>query len=64
MTLEDVRNKNIGVVPIHLRDTHYSGAQELGNGAKYKYPHNYPNNYVEQQYLPDELVGKKYLTLS
>ncbi|MBR1738300.1 MAG: replication-associated recombination protein A, partial [Firmicutes bacterium] len=39
---------------------HYGGAKELGNGIGYKYAHDYPNNYVQQQYLPDELVGKKY----
>lgn len=41
-------------VPMHLRDAHYSGSQKLGHQG-YKYPHDYPNHYVEQQYLPDEL---------
>ncbi|MCD1258264.1 replication-associated recombination protein A [Paenibacillus athensensis] len=41
-------------VPLHLRDTHYKGAEQLGH-AGYKYPHNYPGHYVDQQYLPDAL---------
>jgi putative ATPase len=43
-----------------LRDRHYPGAVEMGHGDGYKYAHDYEDNYVEQQYLPDELVGKKY----
>ncbi len=46
-------------VPVHLRDAHYSGAANLGN-VGYKYAHDYPNHYVEQQYLPDALVGEKF----
>lgn len=56
----DVRNKNCGSVPKHLRDAHYPGAKALGHGLTYKYPHSFPGGWVEQQYLPDELVGKKY----
>ena len=56
----DVRHLNCGTVPKHLRDAHYPGAKALGHGLEYKYPHNYPGGWVEQQYLPDELVGKKY----
>ena len=41
-------------VPLHLRDTHYNGAEKLGHKG-YKYPHDYPGHYVEQQYLPDEI---------
>lgn len=48
-----------GEVPSHLKDTHYDGAAQLGRGG-YKYPHDYPNSYVEQSYLPDELKGKRY----
>ncbi|MGN0435506.1 MAG: replication-associated recombination protein A [Wujia sp.] len=44
-------------VPVHLRDAHYSGAAKLGN-VGYKYAHDYPNHYVEQQYLPDQLTDK------
>ncbi len=58
--ISDVHNKNCGNVPIHLRDTHYGGAAKLGHGLEYKYPHDYPNAWVEQQYLPDELVGSTY----
>lgn len=47
-------------VPKHLRDAHYPGAKELGHGTGYKYPHNYPGGWVEQQYMPDELAGRKY----
>lgn len=56
----DVRHKNCGSVPKHLRDAHYPGAAKLGHGLDYKYPHNYPGGWVAQQYLPDELVGTKY----
>lgn len=56
----DVRQKNCGVVPAHLRDAHYAGAQKLEHGIMYQYPHAYPGNYVEQQYLPDALLGSVY----
>jgi putative ATPase len=58
--LADVRQKNIGRVPIHLRDASYSGAKKWGHGRDYKYPHSYPGAHVEQQYLPDELKGTSY----
>lgn len=58
--MQDVKDIQIDSLPTHLRDTHYKGASKLGRGAGYKYPHDYPGNYVEQQYLPDELVGKTY----
>ena len=58
--LEDVQHKNVGTVPSHLRDTHYSGAKELEHGMGYKYAHLYPHHYVKQQYLPDELVEEVY----
>ena len=58
--LSDVRNIRIKTVPPHLKDAHYSGAKELEHGIGYKYAHDYPNHYVEQQYLPDELVGTVY----
>lgn len=47
-------------IPTHLQDAHYKGAAKLGRGTGYKYAHNYPNNYVEQQYLPYELNGKEF----
>ncbi|MBE7052216.1 MAG: replication-associated recombination protein A [Ruminococcaceae bacterium] len=58
--LADIRNGNAGTIPAHLRDGHYGGAQKLGRAIGYKYPHSYPNSYVKQQYLPDNLVDKKY----
>ncbi|MGV3024623.1 replication-associated recombination protein A [Clostridium thermobutyricum] len=57
--IKDLENMNFGDIPNHLKDCHYGGAKNLGVGG-YKYPHSYPNNYIKQQYLPDELVGKKY----
>lgn len=47
-------------IPTHLQDAHYKGAAKLGHGTGYKYAHDYPNNYVEQQYLPYELSGKEF----
>ena len=55
-----VRNQETGQVPAHLRDAHYGGAQKLGHGIGYKYAHNYPEHYVKQQYLPDEMVGETF----
>lgn len=47
-------------IPAHLQDAHYKGAAKLGHGTGYKYAHDYPNNYVEQQYLPYELSGQEF----
>lgn len=47
-------------VPAHLQDKHYKGAEKLGHGLNYKYAHDYPNHYVKQQYLPDELEGSVF----
>ena len=44
-------------IPVHLQDRHYSGAEKLGRGDGYKYAHDYPKHYVEQQYLPYEMQG-------
>ncbi len=62
--MEDVKNIKIESVPNHLKDSHYPGAAKMGHGIGYKYAHDFPNNYVEQQYLPDELIGKEYYKLS
>ncbi len=62
--LEDVRAGRIGVVPPHLRDAHYSGAERLGHGKGYQYAHDAPHAIAPQQYLPDELVGRRYYTPS
>ena len=58
--ISDVRHKDCGRVPDHLKDSHYSGASKLGHGKAYKYAHNYPNGYVKQQYLPTPLVDATY----
>ena len=60
MALYDLDNIEIGDIPLHLKDAHYEGAKKLGRGVEYKYPHNYPNNYVQQQYLPDAIKDKRY----
>src|SRR3954469_25035729 len=57
---EDVRNGAVGEVPAHLRDAHYQGAKTLGHGAGYEYPHDHPEGWVPQQYLPDEQADKRY----
>lgn len=58
--LEDIETKNIGDIPLHLKDSHYYGAEKLNRGVDYKYPHNYKNNYIDQQYLPDKLRSSIY----
>lgn len=58
--LSDVRQGKGSQIPDHLRDAHYQGASELGRGVEYKYPHNYDNAWVKQQYLPDTLSHAKY----
>ena len=55
-----VKERPHGQIPPYLRDAHYSGAKDLGRGIDYKYPHNYKDHYVEQQYLPDELKGTRF----
>lgn len=58
--IKDVEEKSIGGIPVHLRDSSYSGAKKLGHGIGYLYPHDYEGNYVKQQYLPSELMGTVY----
>ena len=58
--LSDVRQGKSGNIPSHLQDSHYQGAQKLGRGTNYQYPHNYPNHWVKQQYLPDTLKHTQY----
>ena len=58
--MADVEAGNGVEVPEHLKDSHYGGAQKLGHGVDYKYPHNYKNHYVKQKYLPEKLRGRKY----
>ena len=58
--MADIKSGFCGEVPTHLKDAHYGGAEKLGRGVEYKYPHSYPDHYVRQQYLPDEIKNKKY----
>ena len=58
--LKDVEEKRISGVPLHLRDASYRGGADLGHGRDYRYPHEYPEHWVAQQYLPDDLVGTRY----
>ena len=58
--LEDVQNKDTGTIPMHIRNASSQGMENFGYGKGYKYPHDYPNHIVKQQYLPDKMVGTKY----
>lgn len=58
--LEDVRTKDTGEIPMHIRNAEVKGMENFGYGQGYKYPHNYPGHVVEQQYLPDKMLGTKY----
>lgn len=58
--LETVKNKNCGAIPFHLKDAHYSGAAKLGHGIDYKYPHDYKNGYIQQQYMPTNIKNEIY----
>ena len=60
MALEDVANKDTGTIPMHIRNAPAEGMEQFGYHEGYKYPHDYPGHYVEQQYLPDKMVGTKY----
>lgn len=58
--LSDVREIDTGTIPMHIRNNVASGMEEEGYGVGYKYPHNFENNYIQQQYLPDKIKDKKY----
>ena len=58
--LEDVKTKDTGEVPMHIRNAAADGMEQFGYHEGYKYPHDYPGHYVEQQYLPDKMLGTKY----
>ena len=58
--MADAQKGGFGPVPVHLRDTHYKGADRLGSGEGYKYPHDFPGHYVKQEYMPPEVRGRKY----
>ena len=57
--MESVQTKRTSV-PAHLQDAHYGGHENLGHGVGYRYAHDYPNHYVKQQYLPDEIKGSVF----
>lgn len=58
--LEDLKSGVHGTVPQHLRDSHFTGAEKLGRGKGYRYPHAYEGHYVKQAYLPEQLSGRIY----
>lgn len=58
--IADVKHKQTGTIPASLKDAHYKGASKLGHGNNYIYPHDYPNDWIAQQYLPTPLLGVQY----
>ncbi len=58
--MADVRNGKGQVIPSNIQDSHYGGAEKLGHGKGYIYPHPFPHHYVEQNYMPEDLKGKVY----
>ena len=58
--MADAQKGGFGPVPVHLRDTHYQGHERISSGEGYKYPHDFPNHWVRQEYMPLEVRGKKY----
>jgi putative ATPase len=58
--IADIRSGKSGEIPAHLKDAHYKGAEKLGRGIDYQYPHDFENGWVKQQYLPNSLKKKKY----
>lgn len=62
--LEDVKTKDTGEVPMHIRNAPIEKMKELGYSQGYLYPHDFPGHYVEQQYLPDKMLGTKYYNKS
>ena len=60
--MADLRTSGNLPIPRHLRDGHYAGSKELGNAENYKYPHAYPEKWVDQQYLPDKLKSASYFS--
>lgn len=62
--MEAVKSEKIMPVPVHLQDKHYKGAEKLGHGAGYQYPHDFPSHYVKQRYLPDNLAERVFYHMS
>lgn len=58
--MSDLSNMDTGDIPSHLKDSHYGGAKNLGHGDGYMYAHAYPDHYVKQQYLPDNIKNRVY----
>ena len=58
--LDDVSTKDTGTIPMHIRNAPAEGMEQFGYHEGYKYPHDYPGHWVEQQYLPDKMLGTKY----
>ena len=58
--LNDVKNKDTGNIPMHIRNAPAQGMEIFGYHEGYKYPHDYPGHWIEQQYLPDKMLGTKY----
>lgn len=58
--LSDLKHKDSGLIPAHLRDASYQGAAKFGHGINYRYPHDFAGNFVQQAYLPDALQGVSY----
>ena len=59
-SVADAQKGGFGPVPVHLRDTHYAGHERIGSGAQYKYPHDYPGHWIQQEYMPPEVKGRRY----
>lgn len=60
LAMKDLENKDVGEIPNNLKDAHYTGASKLNRGTGYKYPHDYENHFVKQQYLPDNIKDVVY----
>lgn len=58
--MADAKKGGFGPVPVHLRDTHYAGHNRIGSGEGYRYPHDFPGHWVQQEYMPPEVKGKTY----
>jgi putative ATPase len=58
--LSDVKDKNLGEIPMHIRNANYKGMKDLGYGVGYKYAHDYEGNYVKQNYFPEDMIGTIY----
>ena len=58
--MHDIATMDTGDVPKHLKDAHYGGAKKMGRGLTYQYPHEFPNHYVKQDYLPENIRNRKY----